>query len=94
MRVPAIPICLAFVCGIVLPPLASPAVAFATALLALAGARACAGRDRVLAGSACVILAFAVLGNVAAELHARAVERSELRVMYGQLGERATVQAG
>lgn len=88
MRVPAIPICLAFLCGIVLPPLSSPAFAFATALLALAGALSCAGRRHLLSGSVCVILAFAVLGNVAAELHARAVERSKLRVVYAQLGER------
>ncbi len=83
-----LPLCLALVAGILAPARLNPLPAFAVAAVALAAALLCAARRRALSGSICVVVAFAVLGNVASTLHTHAVERSELLVAYERFGER------
>ena len=88
MRAPALPLCLALVAGILAPARLNPLPAFGVASVALAGALLCAARHRARSGSICVVVAFAVLGNVASALHTHAVERSELLLAYERFGER------
>ena len=92
MRTPALPLCLALIVGIIAGILGScrlaPLPGFAVATVALASSLGCAVRHRALSGSLCVVVAFAVLGNVASTLHTQAVERSELLQVYQRFGER------
>ncbi len=88
MRTPALPLCLALIAGILGPFRLTPLCAFAVASVALASSLWCAARHRTLSGSVCVVVAFAVLGNVASTLHTQGVERSELLLAYERFGER------
>lgn len=88
MRAPAVPLCLALVAGVLSPGGLAPAYSLSLAALSLLGAIVGAARHHLRIGAACVLTAFFLFGHAAHTLHRKAVDESELALVYARFDER------
>ncbi len=87
MKAPAVPLCVAVIAGVLLPAVTRPPFLLVLALLAVAGALVASARDHLRIGSCLVVAAFLLFGNVSQTLHRRAIDRSELGLVFARFGE-------